>query len=53
MTSAAESARSGKVTKADSRAIVVGFFGLDRPSVQWHLTLKWHRLRHRFAGAKP
>lgn len=25
------------------RRIVVGFTGLDRPSIQWHLTLWWHR----------
>lgn len=25
---------------------IVGLSGLDRPSVQWHLTLKWHRFKN-------
>ncbi len=36
----------------DRPRIIVGFFGLDRPSVQWHLTLKWRRLRERLRLAR-
>lgn len=35
---------------SDRPRIIVGLFGLDRPSVQWHLTNKWHRLRWRLRG---
>lgn len=37
---------------SDRPRIIVGLFGYDRPSVQWHLTNKWRRLCWRLRGQR-